>query len=53
MALRGTVPVTSDVVAAGAGADAGDAWGALEPHAAVVQAATTTINVVIRMDPEW
>ena len=53
MALRGTVPVTSDVVAAGAGEAAGEAWGVLEPHAAVVQAATITINVVERMDPGW
>ena len=53
MALRGTVPLTSDVVAAGAGDAAGEAWGVLDPHAAVVQAATITIHVVVRMDHGW
>jgi len=53
MALRGTVPVTSEVVAAGAGDDAGDASGALDPQAAVREHATVTINVVVRMNSRW
>ena len=53
MALRGTVPVTSDVVAAGGGDDTEDAGGVLDPHAAVRNAASVDINVVVRMNFRW
>lgn len=50
MALRGTVPVTSEVVgAAAAGADSGGP----DPQAMVKHAAIITINVVVRMNPRW
>ena len=52
MAFRGTVPVTSDVVAAGR-AEAGADSGALDPHAVVIHPTIITINVVVRMNPGW
>ena len=52
MALRGTVPVTSEVVAAGGAAGGADSVG-LDPHAVVNHAAIITIKVVVRMNPGW
>ena len=52
MALRGTVPVTSEVVGAGAAAAGADS-GALDPQAVVKQAATIMTNIVVRMNREW
>jgi len=52
IALRGTVPVTSELVAAG-GVDAGAAAGVLDPQAEVTDAATITMNVVERMMSGW
>lgn len=52
MALRGTVPVTSEVVGAGAAAAGADSGGP-DPQAMVKHAAIITINVVVRMNPRW
>lgn len=51
MALRGTVPLTSELVGAGAAAGAGS--GVLDPHAAPKHAAITIITVVVRMNHGW
>jgi hypothetical protein len=45
--------VTSEVVAVGGAEDDEDAGGALDPHAAVSEAASVAINVVVRMNFEW
>ena len=52
IALRGTVPVTSEVVAVGGG-EAEDACGVLDPHPAVRNAASVAINVIVRMNLGW
>ena len=51
MALRGTMPVTSEVVGAGAAAAGADA-GELDPQAVAKHAAIITINVVVRINPD-
>ena len=52
IALRGTVPVTSELVAGG-GAGAGAAAGVLDSHAEASDAATIMMNVVERMMSGW
>jgi hypothetical protein len=52
IALGGTVPVTSELVAAGE-PGAGEGAGVLEPHAEVSDAATIMMNVVERMMSGW
>jgi hypothetical protein len=54
MAFRGTVPVTSDVVDAGAGGDAAGADSvAPDPQAVAKHATIITINVVLRINTRW
>ena len=55
MALRGTMPVTSELVtAAGAAGAAAVGSGVLEPHAIVaIRAAVIDANIVVRMNHEW
>jgi hypothetical protein len=54
IALRGTVPLTSEVVTAGGVDDgAGEACGVLDPHAAVSAAAIIAIGIVVRMTAGW
>jgi hypothetical protein len=52
MAFRGTVPVTSEVVGAGAAAAGADSV-ALDPHPALIHAAIVMMNVIVRINREW
>ena len=53
MALRGTVPVTSEVVTGAAGAAAAAGAGSFEPQAAQHDNTTITAGIRVGMKFEW